>query len=236
MRNVLLGLVLLAVVLLAVVATRPPTYHVERSATISAPPATVFAHVNDFHAWAAWSPWGKLDPQMKTTFTGPAAGTGAVYEWAGNDKVGQGRMAVTESEPPARVVIALDFIKPFASSNVTTFTFAPAGEGTRVMWAMDGRNTFMSKAMGLVTSMDKMIGPDFERGLASLKTASESAVGTPADSSAAPSPINSIASSRGRSRRRRSVGLSNQRIEQNARRSAVNWQAGRVCSCAGRSA
>jgi len=175
MKTVLRIIVIVVALCLVFITTRPATFHVERSAVIAAPAATVFDQVNDFHRWAAWSPWGRLDPQMKITCDGPASGTGASYRWTGNDKVGEGSMKITSSTPASQVVIDLRFIKPFPAANVTTFTFAPEGAGTRVTWAMDGKNNFMAKAMSVFMNMDKMIGPDFERGLASLKGVAESA-------------------------------------------------------------
>lgn len=170
LKKVLLAVVVLLVVFVAVVATRPSAAHYERSATIAAPPALIAAQISDFHAWQAWSPWAHLDPAMKTTFTG--SGVGAIYTWEGNDKVGQGKMTLTRLEPGS-VGIKLEFLKPFAAVNDTAFTFAPAPDGTKVTWTMDGTSNFMAKAAGLFMDMDKMIGGDFERGLANLKTISE---------------------------------------------------------------
>ena len=152
-----------------------PEYRVTRSATIQAPANVVFEQINDFHKWAAWSPWGKLDPAMKVTYTGPDAGMGAVYYWVGNKDVGEGRMTILESRPAELVRIKLEFIQPFASAADTEFTVKPDGSGVTVTWLMSGENGFVSKAAGLVQSMDKMIGPDFEKGLAQLKTVAESA-------------------------------------------------------------
>ena len=163
---VILGVIVLG--LLAVIATRPATFHIERSATVPAPPDSVYARLADFHLWQAWSPWAKLDPAMQTDYSGPESGVGAGYHWVGNKAVGEGRMTITDATPPGRVAIKLDFLKPFPASNTCTFTIAPEGSGTHVTWAMDGHNSFMAKAMSLFMNMDKMIGPDFERGLASL--------------------------------------------------------------------
>ena len=155
---------------------------------MSAPAEIVFARIDDFHQWAAWSPWEKLDPQMQKSFGGAASGVGAEYHWIGNDKVGEGRMTITESRPSERVVVRLEFLKPWPSTSTSTFTLAPEGQGTRVTWAMDGRHDFVSKAMCVFVSMDKMVGTDFERGLAVLGTmaAVEAAESAPADSTAAP--------------------------------------------------
>lgn len=145
------------------------TYTVSRSVTVDASPADVYAHIVDFHRWAAWSPWDQMDPNMERTFSGSEVGTGARYGWSGNRKVGVGSMEITEVVPDERVEIALEFVKPFKASNATGFTLEPEGSGTRVTWSMSGRTTLMTKLMGLFKSMDDMVGPDFERGLAALK-------------------------------------------------------------------
>jgi uncharacterized protein YndB with AHSA1/START domain len=181
MKKVLVVLLVIVVAVLGFIATRPNRYHVERSVTIAAPSSTVFPKVNDLHQWEAWSPWEKLDPQMKRTFEGAESGVGAGYHWVGNDKVGEGRMAITESKPNEHVRIHLNFIKPFESSSVSTFTLVPEGPGTKVTWTMDGDHNFMSKTMSLFMNMDKMIGGDFEKGLATLKSVSEADALKPAD-------------------------------------------------------
>ena len=150
-------------------ATLPDTFRVERTATIAAPPEQVFLHVNDFHRWIAWSPWEKKDPAMQRSHSGVPAGKGAAYAWDGNQKVGQGRMEIVESDAPARVKIQLDFLKPFEAHNMAEFTFTPAGNGTQVTWAMYGPTPYLSKVMQVFVSMDRMVGPDFEAGLANLK-------------------------------------------------------------------
>ncbi|MFL5349518.1 MAG: SRPBCC family protein [Hyalangium sp.] len=172
-KKILIGLVVLLAVLAGVIATRPDSFAVERSATIQAAPEFAFALVNDFHHWAEWSPWDKLDTSMKRTFDGASAGSGAIYAWTGNDKVGEGKMTVEESKPNEQVRIKLEFIKPFASTSTTTFTFTKAGEGTQVTWKMEGHNNFVSKAFSMFMNMDKMVGGDFERGLAAMKTVAE---------------------------------------------------------------
>lgn len=148
-------------------------YEVVRTTTIAAPAATVHALIDDFHRWPEWSPWEDLDPEMRRTYSGADAGVGGVYEWSGNRKAGEGRMEITESSAPTRVVIALEFVKPFKSSNTTTFELAEQGDATSVTWRMVGPKTFATKVMGIFKSMDKMIGPDFEKGLAQLKAAAE---------------------------------------------------------------
>ena len=171
---ILIGLAVLIVSLLIFIATRPDDFRVTRSTTITAPPAAVFAQVNDFHNWDAWSPWAKLDPACKNSFDGPAAGQGAIFSWDGNKKVGAGRMTVTESQPPELIRIHLEFLRPFKATNTTEFTFIGQGGQTTVTWSMFGKNNFMSKAFGLFMDCDKMVGKDFEKGLASLKTVAES--------------------------------------------------------------
>lgn len=189
LKRVGIGLAVVIAVFVLVVLTRPSTFHVERSANIKGTVAQAHAAVADFHAWKSWSPWEKLDPSMKTTFTGAATGKGAEYAWVGNDQVGEGKMTITESTPD-KIVIRLEFIKPFAATNQTTFTFAAAGAETKVTWAMDGNNDFFGKAFSLFMDMDKMIGNDFEKGLAALKTVVESAPppATTATPTAAPAP------------------------------------------------
>lgn len=184
-KKLLIGLGVLLAVFLVVVATRPDTYTVSRSLEMAAPPAVVFAQVNDFHQWEAWSPWAKLDPNQKTTFGGAASGTGATYAWEGNDDVGAGKMTIVDSAADAKVKIDLEFLKPFPSRSDTTFSFEPAGTGTKATWTMEGHNNFMSKAFGLFMSMDSMIGKDFEKGLAQMKTVAEAAAKKQADDAAA---------------------------------------------------
>ena len=178
LKKIILGIVVMLVVLIAVclvlVLMQPAHYQVERSATINAPAATVFPLVNYFHKWDSWSPWAKLDPAIKTTFEGPAAGTGASYSWVGNSEVGEGKMTITESHPSDMVKIKLEFIKPFAATSATEFTFTPSGNATNVKWSMSGDNNFIGKAFSLFMNMDKMIGADFEKGLAQMKRVAES--------------------------------------------------------------
>jgi hypothetical protein len=163
--------VIIAVLILA--AMKPDAFRVERAATIKAAAEAIFPLINDFHNWGAWSPWEKLDSAMKKTHSGAANGKGAVYEWEGNKKVGKGRMEITESSPSSRVTIKLDFFQPFEAHNTAQFTLEAQGDGTSVTWSMDGRQPFFLKVMGLFFSMDKMIGKDFETGLANLKNLTE---------------------------------------------------------------
>ena len=167
--TILLVLAALVIVLLIVAATRPDDFRVSRNATLAASPATVFAHINDFHRWEAWSPWAKLDPACKNNFAGASAGVGANFSWDGNNKVGAGSMTITESRPGELVRIRLEFLRPFKATNTAEFTFAANGPQTVVTWTMTGKNNLMSKIFGLFVNCDKMVGGDFEKGLASLK-------------------------------------------------------------------
>jgi uncharacterized protein YndB with AHSA1/START domain len=143
-------------------------YAVTREADIEAPRQAVYDLIVDFHRWRAWSPWEDLDPAMYRSFSGAESGVGSVYEWHGNRRAGTGRMEITGVDAPSRVVIALQFIKPFKSSNTTTFELADSAGTTHVTWRMVGPKTFMTRFMGVFMSMDKMVGPDFEKGLARL--------------------------------------------------------------------
>lgn len=151
------------------VATRPSAFRIVRSLTIEATPAQLFALLNDFHQWGAWSPWDKLDPTMQRSFSGPDSGKGASYAWVGNKKVGEGSMTILESEPDTKLEVELRFLKPFAATNKTIFTLEPAGETTTVTWAMEGNNGFMAKAFGLFVNMDELVGKDFAAGLAAMQ-------------------------------------------------------------------
>lgn len=176
-KKLLLAVVVVLAVFAVFVATRPGSYRVSRSKAISAPPTTVYAQVADFHQWEKWSPWAKLDPAMKTSFEGPVGAAGSSYAWTGNDKVGEGRMTIEEARPGERLRIRLEFVRPFASTNSTTFTFAPKSGATETTWTMQGNNGFAGKAFGIFMDMDKMIGNDFDKGLAQLKTVAESEAG-----------------------------------------------------------
>jgi len=172
---VLIVLAVLIVAFVVVVAMQPSDFRIVRSATMSAPPSTIFAQVNDFHKWQAWSPWAKLDPTMKTTYEGAESGTGAIHTWSGNNQVGEGRMTIMESRPNERIRFKLDFLKPMAATNTAEFTFTPQGKQTLVTWSMSGQNNFIGKAMGLVMNCEKMVGGQFETGLANLKSIVETA-------------------------------------------------------------
>jgi uncharacterized protein YndB with AHSA1/START domain len=161
--------------LAVVIALQPSDFRVSRTATIAAPAPVVFAQVNDFHNWTAWSPWAKLDPAMKQTYEGAPAGAGAIYTWVGNREVGEGRMTIVESRPGDLIRVKLDFVKPLAGTSVAEFTFRPEGDRTAVTWTMTGEKSFVAKAIHLVLSMDRMIGDQFEKGLAAMKTVAEAA-------------------------------------------------------------
>ena len=167
--KILIGLGILLVVFIIVVATRPADFRVSRSATIPAPADLVFAQVNDLHKFQDWSPWAKIDPNCKLTFDGPPAGVGASFSWAGNKDVGEGRMTVIESKPDEVVKFRLEFLKPFKATNTAELNFKAAGNQTDVTWSMYGQNNFMMKAFSMFMDCDKMVGPDFEKGLANLK-------------------------------------------------------------------
>ncbi len=173
LKKIAIGIVAVVVIILGLAMAQPNSFAVSRSIAINAPAEKIYPLVSDFHQWSLWSPWEHLDPGMKRTFAGPVAGKGAVYSWEGNDAVGAGRMEITGAQPPSQVEIKLDFLKPIESQNSTVFTLQPGAGGTRVVWTMSGPSSFMTKLMGVFVSMDKMVGPDFEKGLASLKTAAE---------------------------------------------------------------
>lgn len=174
-KKILIGIAVIIVVFLVVVAMQPADFRITRSTTIAAPADVVFAQVNDFHKWDAWSPWAKLDPAMKQTYEGTPAGVGAIYSWVGNQDVGEGRMTITQSRPGELVGIKLEFLKPFAQVNNTEFALKPDGNQTVVTWSMNGTNNFMAKGFGLFMNLDKMVGGDFEKGLAQMKLAAEAA-------------------------------------------------------------
>lgn len=146
---------------------------VERKTVIAAPPEAVFEQVVDLRRWDDWSPWASMDPNMTKTYEGEPGTVGSSYHWLGNRKVGEGQMTVTELKPPSMVAIDLNFIKPFKSQNVTEIHVAGTGDGSEVTWRMTGEHTRMTKVMGIFRSMDKMVGPDFEKGLTSLKQLAE---------------------------------------------------------------
>jgi uncharacterized protein YndB with AHSA1/START domain len=174
LRRVLLGMGVVVLVFLVIVALQPAEYSVARSTTVAAAPERVFPMVNDLHNWDAWSPWAKIDPEMKTTFEGAPAGTGAIYSWTGNNDVGAGKMTITDSRPNERVTLDLHFLRPFEGKSTSEFRFAPVGQGTEVTWTMTGRKNFITKGICMFVSMDKMLGGQFEQGLRQLNTAVQS--------------------------------------------------------------
>ena len=159
--------------LLGFAASKPNAFRIQRAASIKAPPEKIFPLINDFHNWASWSPWEKLDPALKRTYGGAASGPGAIYEWEGNKKVGQGRMEIVDCSPPSKVTIKLDFLKPFEAHNTAEFALIHQSDSTNVTWTMHGQQPYMFKIMSVFFSMDKMIGKDFEMGLANLKSITE---------------------------------------------------------------
>ena len=172
LKTILIIVVLAIAVILFLAARKPDNFHVERSATIHAPPEKIQGMLSDFHQWSEWSPWEKLDPAMTRTFGGTPSGPNSTYAWTGNSKVGEGRMEILSSSP-SKVAIKLDFLKPFEAHNTATFALAGSGDNTSVVWSMDGPTPFVSKVMQVFMNMDAMIGKDFEKGLANLKAAAE---------------------------------------------------------------
>jgi hypothetical protein len=166
---ILIGVVALIVIFCVVVAMQPAEFRITRSATMAAPASAVFAQVNDFHNWVAWSPWEKLDPTLQRNYQGESAGTGAVYSWVGNKQVGEGRMTITESRPDEFIRLKLEFLKPFVATNTTEFTFQPQGNATLMTWDMTGKNNCIFKAFSLLFNMQKIVGKQFEQGLSNLK-------------------------------------------------------------------
>jgi len=168
LKKILVTVLILLSALLLFATTRPDTFRVERAAAIAAPPEAIYPLLDDFHAWARWSPWEQLDPAMTRTFSGAPAGVGAEYAWKGNSKVGEGGMEITEAEPPRRLAVALHFVAPFETRSTAVFTLEPQGDSTLVTWTMAGNTPYLGKVMGLFFNMDKAIGADFEKGLAGL--------------------------------------------------------------------
>ena len=169
LKKILIVLLVVVTIFVIIVALQPSEFRYSRSATINAPAAIVFENINDLHKWQAWSPWAKMDPNAKINYEGPTSGIGAIFGWAGNKHVGEGKMTITESKATDLILIKLDFIKPFESSNTTEFTFKTVGNQTLVTWSMFGKNNFMAKGFGLFVNCDKMLGDEFEKGFANLK-------------------------------------------------------------------
>jgi hypothetical protein len=174
LKIVIYVLIALIAIVLVLAATKPDSFQVQRSASMQAPPEKVVGLIDDFHNWGSWSPWEKLDPAMKKTFSGAASGKGSRYAWEGNSKVGAGQMEILDATP-SKVTVKLDFLKPFETHNVAEFTLAPQGQATEVNWVMRGPSPFVSKIMQVFVSMDGLIGKDFETGLSNMKSVAEAA-------------------------------------------------------------
>jgi hypothetical protein len=159
---------------LTIASTRPDTFRVVRSADIKAPPAKIYPLIDDFQRWTAWSPYEGRDTAMKRSFSGPTSGMGAGYSWEGNSQVGQGSMEIVDATPPSKIVLKLDFIKPFEAHNTVDFTLVAKGDATSVTWDMRGPVPFIGKIMHVFINMDRLVGSDFETGLANLKALAES--------------------------------------------------------------
>jgi len=170
LTKILIALAVIVIGFVLIVATRPSEYRVARTVTISAPAPAVFAQVNDFHKWNAWT---KMDPSMKQTYEGAPTGVGAIYMWTGNRQVGEGRMTLTESRPSELIRVNLEFLKPFAATSTAEFTFRPDGQRTAVTWSMVGHLNFVTKVVHLFVGMDRLIGANFEKGLADMKSVAE---------------------------------------------------------------
>jgi uncharacterized protein YndB with AHSA1/START domain len=173
MFTIIAIIAILVAAVLIYAATRPDNFRIERSTSIKAPPERIFPLLDTFHQWEIWSPWEKVDPEIKRTYSGAESGRGAIYTWQGNKNIGEGRMEIIESMPNSRLLIKIDFLKPFEAHNTIEFTLEPQGETTKVTHAMFGRSPFISKVMGLLFNMERMVGPKFEEGLASIKTMAE---------------------------------------------------------------
>ncbi len=172
-KNIIIIVLVLLGALLLMATRQPDTFVVERSVVVDAPPEAIYPKIADLHAWASWSPYEKLDPQMKKVFNGTPGAVGSSYYWSGNSKAGEGTITVRELMPPQKVTMQLDMLKPLEGHNVVEFTLDPTDGGTRVNWAMRGPNNFVGRIVGVFMSMDTMIGKDFEDGLATLKTQTE---------------------------------------------------------------
>mgnify|MGYP006323287413 FL=1 len=166
-------LALLIAAILIYAATKPDSFRIARSTTIKAPSEKVFALINDYKQWEAWSPWEKIDPALKRTYSGAASGVGAIYEWSGNKDIGQGRMEIVESTPSTKVSLKLDFITPFEAHNMVDFTLAQQGDTTTITQAMYGPSPYLSKLMTIFFSMEKMVGGKYEEGLANIRAIAE---------------------------------------------------------------
>lgn len=173
LKTILIIVVLAIAALLALAATKPDTFSVQRSASIKAPPEKIFPLINDLHGFNTWNPWMKKDPNMKVAYSGPDSGKGAAHDWDGNNDVGKGRLEIMDSTPASKVTMKLQMIKPMEANNTVDFTLEPKGSSTLVTWTMNGPVPFVAKIMHVIFDMDKMVGTDFEAGLANLKVVAE---------------------------------------------------------------
>jgi uncharacterized protein YndB with AHSA1/START domain len=173
MTPILMALVIIGILLFVIIAGRPDEFTVCRAAKIAVPPEKVFPHVNELKKWDAWSPWAKLDPNCQMTYAGPPAGVDASQTWVGNNKVGEGKMTITESVPDNLIRLRLEFLKPFKATSKVEFKFTSESGQTLVTWSMSGKNNFPSKVFSLFVDCEKMVGKDYEKGLASLKSTAE---------------------------------------------------------------
>lgn len=173
LKTIFTIIAVLSAAVLIFASTKPDTFQVQREASIKAPPEKIYAYLEDFHKWSLWSPWEKMDPDMTRTHSGADHGLGAVYEWGGNKKVGEGRMKITEADAPNRLKISLDFLEPFEVHNTAEFTLEPNGDSTNVIWLMSGPSPYMSKVVNVFFDMGELVGKDFDTGLASLKKLAE---------------------------------------------------------------
>jgi uncharacterized protein YndB with AHSA1/START domain len=170
---IVVGLVVAVAAVLIFATTKPDTFHIERTASIQAPPDKIFPLIEDYHKWTSWSPFENKDPAMKRTYSGAESGKGAIYAWDGNKDIGRGEMVMTDVTPPSHLVIAMHFMEPFDSRSTAEFSLQPKGDSTDVTWAMHGPSPYMSKVIGIFFNMDTMIGKEFETGLTNLKTIAE---------------------------------------------------------------
>jgi hypothetical protein len=168
-----IGFVVLLAAFLVYAATRPDTFRIRRATSIKAPPEKIFPLIDDLRAQATWSPWEKKDPAMKRNYSGPASGKGAAYEWDGNKEIGKGRIEIADTSRPSKVTLKLDFVRPFEAHNIVEFTLDAKGDATDVTWSMHGPQPLMAKIMGIFIDCDKMVGKEFEAGLANLKAVAE---------------------------------------------------------------
>ena len=180
MQKILVGLIATIGSFVALILLQPSDYRVSRTMVMSAPAPDIFAQIDNFHRWQAWSPWAKRDPAAKASFDGPASGKGAVFAWSGNNEVGEVRMTLTESRPGESVTIKTDFVKPFVGTSYSDFSLKPDGSGTSVSWTISGQNDFIAKAICLFVSMDKVLGGEMEKGLAGIKQLVEADTKKPA--------------------------------------------------------